>query len=231
MTTPTEEELFARLGEIPDAAALGARPLPRLQALPQAPARAATQRRKRVALGASALWLGANLVLFGLRKDLGALTSPYLEAEVLVPCVLAATCLAIALATGRLGLGVKRGLVAALALLGPASFCVLAAVTPIPEGHAPGSSSLAAMLVCLSLTLVWAALPLVLAAATLRGAFPVASRWRGGLVGAAAGLFAGTTINLHCSNVAHVHLLMGHGIPVLAATLLGALVVSHFART
>ena len=231
MTTPTEEELLARLGEIPDGTLHGVRPPRRLPALPRAAAREETLKRRRLALGASVIWLGSNLALFGLRRDLGALPAPYLEAEVVFPCLLAAGCLALALARGRLGLGMKRALVAVVALLAPLAFCVLAAATPIPDAHAPGSASLLAIFVCSNLTLAWAAPPLALAAATLRGAFPVASRWRSGLVGAAVGLFSGASINLHCPNVAHVHLLLGHGIPVAVATLLGALVVSHWARS
>ena len=231
MTTPSEEELLARLGEIPDRAPPGLRPLPRLPALPRAAVRDETRRRRLLALAASVLWLGSNLALLGLRKDLGELPSPYLQAEVVLPCLLAAGCLALALASGRLGLGVKRAVVVALALGAPLAFGVLAAATPIPDGHAPGSASPLAMFVCMNLTLVWTALPLALAAATLRAAFPVTSRWRSGLVGAAVGLGAAATINLHCPNVAHLHLLIGHGIPVFVATLLGALVVSRWARS
>jgi hypothetical protein len=50
-------------------------------------------------------------------------------------------------------------------------------------------------------------------------------------VGGAVGLCAGATINLHCPNVAHAHVLVGHGVPVVVATLLGALVVSRWARS
>jgi hypothetical protein len=231
MTTPSDEELLARLGEIPDRPSHGARPLPRLPTLPRTAARDDTRRRRLLALGASVLWFGSNLALLGLRKDLPQLPPVYLEAEVVLPCVLAAGCLAFALAAGRLGLGVKRAVVAVLVLLAPLAFGVLVAATPIPDAHAPGSASPVAMFVCMSLTLAWAALPLALAATTLRAAFPVASRWRSGLAGAAVGLCAGATINLHCPNVAHVHMLIGHGLPVAVATLLGALVVSHWARS
>ncbi|HSU40562.1 MAG TPA: hypothetical protein VLJ38_13380, partial [Polyangiaceae bacterium] len=85
MTTPSEEELLARLGEIPDRAPPGLRPLPRLPALPRAAVRDETRRRRLLALGASVLWLGSNLALLGLRKDLGELPSPYLQAEVVLP--------------------------------------------------------------------------------------------------------------------------------------------------
>jgi hypothetical protein len=37
-------------------------------------------------------------------------------------------------------------------------------------------------------------------------------------------------MNLHCPNVAPLHVLMGHGLPVLVATLLGALVLGYRTR-
>jgi hypothetical protein len=230
MTTPSDDELFARLAEIPDTAAVAARPLPPKPALAPAPARKAVERRRFAALGVSALWLGLNLALFGLRGDLRALPAPYLEAQLLLPAVLAASCLALALASGRLGLGLGRRIVAALVFTAPLVFCMLACATPLPDAHDAGNASLIPLFVCMNLTFVWATPPLLLAARALRGAFPTASRWRGGLVGAAVGLFAGTTINLHCSNVAHVHLLFGHALPVVVATLLGALLVSRWTR-
>ena len=66
--------------------------------------------------------------------------------------------------------------------------------------------------------------------AQLPGAFATSVRWRSALVGAAIGLFAGATMNLHCPNVAPLHVLMGHGLPVVVATLLGALVLGYRTR-
>jgi hypothetical protein len=38
-------------------------------------------------------------------------------------------------------------------------------------------------------------------------------------------LFAGATMNLHCPNVAPAHVLLGHGLPVIVAALLGGFVL------
>jgi ABC-type uncharacterized transport system permease subunit len=72
--------------------------------------------------------------------------------------------------------------------------------------------------------------PLLLAALVLRRAFPSATLWRSSLVGAAVGLLCGAAINLHCANVHAAHMLAGHGVPVVLATLLGGLILARWAR-
>jgi hypothetical protein len=230
MTTPSEQELLARIGEIPEAGAGTARSAPRLPKYGFSPGRTLTRRGRVLALVASSVWVAINLALFGLRPDVSTLPLPYLEAAVVVPYLLALTCLAVALAPGRLGLGVSVGVLGALTVLGPSSFFLIGAAAPVLHAPAPGSSALEAAGVCLGLSLAWSALPLALARTTLRGAFPAASGWRSALVGAAAGLCAGATIDLHCPNVAPFHLLVGHGLPVLAALSFGAVALSRSAR-
>ena len=86
------------------------------------------------------------------------------------------------------------------------------------------------ILVCFDLTVVWAAVPLLAAAVVLRGAFAAGARWRSALLGGAVGLFAGATMNLHCPNVAPAHVVIGHGLAVLLAALLGAFALTHRTR-
>jgi hypothetical protein len=230
MNAPSEEELLAHLGEIPDPGGIGVRPPTQSPARSVGPARRVVRGRRALALAASVVWIGANLVVFRLRGDFPALPLAYLQADIALPYALAAGCLALALAPGRLGLGANVRLLALLAVLGPALFWLLAAGAPLLDASGTTSNSLAAALKCLGLTLLWTTVPLCLAALTLRGAFPAASGWRGALVGAAAGLCAGATINLHCPNVASFHVLTGHGLPLLLATFFGALVVARSAR-
>jgi hypothetical protein len=71
---------------------------------------------------------------------------------------------------------------------------------------------------------------LLAAALVLRRAFAAQARQRATLVGASAGLLAGTTMNLHCPNVDALHVALGHGLTVLVATLFGALVLARTAR-
>ncbi len=231
MSVPSDEELLAKLATIPEPRVPSARAARPVSTPGSSPARAATERRRLAALLAGVLWIAGNLAAFGFRPDLGALPLPYVECQVAVPYLLAVICLATALAAGRLGLGANVGLVAVLGVLAPASFCLLGAGMPLPHATQPGAASVASALPCLGITVAWATVPLLLAALVLRGAFPVASVRRGALLGAAVGLFAGASINLHCANVAHFHLLLGHALPVIAATLAGAFVVARWTRS
>jgi hypothetical protein len=72
--------------------------------------------------------------------------------------------------------------------------------------------------------------PLLAAALGVRRAFPVLARVRAALLGAAAGLFSGAVMNLHCANVDPSHIGFGHGFVILVAVVVGALVVSRTAR-
>jgi hypothetical protein len=229
VSSPTDPELAALLSEIPDpaAAANHAAPLaPRC--LPEAPTRRLVRRRRIAALIAGFAWLGAHLAVYGVRTDLRGLPPAYLVAQILLPVSLATGSLVVALGSGRLGLGVKIGLVSTLAVLGPVSFCVLALGAPVPRAAEPGTW--VDTLLCFDITALWTAVPLLGAALVLPGAFAAGARWRSALVGAAIGLFAGATMNLHCPNVDPSHMLLGHGLAVALAAVLGALVLVHRTR-
>lgn len=236
MSDPPERDLTA-FDDVPDPLARFPRreadaqhralSLPRLE---PAPERATVRRRRLIALAASAAWVLAHLLVYGVREDLAELSALYLSAQVLLPFVVGAISLFVAFASGRLGLGAKIGFVSALAILGPATFALIALGAPPPRVVSGEDGSLLGIFVCFDITVAWAAIPLLAAALTLRGAFPTASRWRSALVGAGAGLFAGATMNLHCSNVAPVHVLLGHGLPVVIAALVGALVLAALSR-
>jgi len=221
------------LNEIPDpvasapAAAPGAAP-----ARPTAasPTRSETRRRRAAALGVSLAWLATHLAVYGIRTDFHQLPLAYVAAQVGLPFAVGAASLLIAAAPGRLGLGLGIGIITSLALLGPLSFWLFAAALHPPHDAASGSGFWLGSLVCLDITLAWAAAPLLFAAAALRRAFPAGATWRSALVGSALGLLSGAAINLHCPNVNPAHLLAGHGIPVVVAALVGAFVVARWAR-
>jgi hypothetical protein len=230
---PPEPPIADPFGGIPDPLAGAETPAPalRLPDLEPSPDRSVVKQRRLAALVGSLCWLAAHLAVFGVRKDLDQLPVAYAAAQVLLPFAFAVLSLFIALGSGRLGLGLKVSLISALAFLGPASFVLVAIGAPVPVGEGPeGLASLVRIFVCFDLTVAWAAVPLLLAALTLRGAFASSARWRSALVGAGAGLFAGATMNLHCPNVAPVHMLLGHGMPVIIATLAGALLLALRAR-
>jgi hypothetical protein len=195
-----------------------------------APDREQTRRRRRAALVLSLGWLGSHLAVFGLRHDLRQLPPAYLASHVGVPLVLALASLYVATRPGRWGLGWPALWVGALALGGPLSFWVLGAITPAPRLSVHDAKPWLGALVCSDLMLVWMSVPLFAAAVALRGAFVTTAVWRSALVGASVGLASGVTINLHCANVEPFHLVLGHGVPIALASLLGAFVVRHWLR-
>jgi hypothetical protein len=224
------------LDEIPDPvepdarSADGERPCPP-RPTSSAPTRRSTERRRLAALAVSVAWLCTHLCVYGVRQDFHQLPSGYFAAQVLLPFVFGACCLAVALAPGRLGLGVGVSVVGGMAVLGPLSFWILAMGMPVP--HPADSGPLGfwlGSLLCMDITLSWAAAPLLLVALSLRRAFSTQAIWRSTLVGAAIGLLSGGAINLHCPNVDPWHLLAGHGVPVALAALLGAGLVVKWTR-
>ena len=229
MNRQSEPDLVARFSEIPEP---GGDPPMRLRAPANvaAPGRTTVRKQRIAALVASVAWVGTHLAVYGIRSDFARVSLLYLVAQVLLPFVLAIASLVVALAPGRLGLGAKIGLISTLALLGPTTFCLIALGSPPPYVAPDGAGSLIGVLVCFDITVAWAAIPVLLAALSLRGAFAAGSRLRSGLIGAAAGLFAGATMNLHCPNVSSVHVLFGHGLPVVLEAAAGALFLAFRTR-
>lgn len=233
MTSPPDPDLHALFGEIPDPGAVlppSPSALPRVRELAASPARDTVRKRRLAALIGSAAWLLTHLAVYGLRSDLHELPTLYVAAQILLPFLVALVSLFAALSYGKLGLGSRIGVVSGLVLLGPLAFCLVALGAPAPHFTAADEPSLLGILVCFDITVAWTAVPLLSAALVLPGAFAAGVGWRSALVGASVGLFAGATMNLHCPNAAPLHVLMGHGLPVLVATLLGALVLGYRTR-
>jgi hypothetical protein len=233
VASPPDPNFAESFGDVPDpfaGAKAPARPL-RLPELPLTPDRTLVRKRRLAALFGSLVWIGLHITVFGVRRDLGELPLAYVGGQILLPFAFAVLALAVALGSGKLGLGMRVGLVIALAVIGPASFALIAAGAPMPAEAPDGAVGLSGMLLCFDITLACAAVPFLLAMLTLRGAFAAAARIRSALVGAGVGLLAGATINLHCANVAPIHMLLGHGLPVIIATLLGALLLALRARS
>lgn len=197
---------------------------------PEAPVRSVVHRRRLTALLFSVAWLGAHLAVYGVRSDLPSLPPLYAATQILVPFVFAVVALVVATSSGPLGLGTSISVVITLSVLGPASFLLIAVGAPEPYVPPGGGDFWLGALVCFDITLSWAAVPLLAAALSLRKTYPVAAGWRAALVGAASGLFSGAVMNLHCPSVDRFHMAVGHGIPVLVATIVGAVVVSRWVR-
>ena len=197
---------------------------------PEAPVRSIVQQRRLSALLLSIAWLGAHLAVYGVRADLTSLPPLYAATQILVPFAFGVAALAVATSSGPFGLGASISAVITLSVLGPASFLLIALGAPEPQPP-PGSGNFwLGAFVCFDITLAWAAVPLLAAALALRKTYPVAAGWRAALVGASSGLFSGAVMNLHCPSVDRFHIALGHGIPVLAATIVGAIFVSKWVR-
>jgi hypothetical protein len=96
----------------------------------------------------------------------------------------------------------------------------LALLLAMASGHrAPPSFWLPAAL-CMGTGLLAATLPIALGLLSLRGVLPGAD-WRTWLaLGAGAGVLGGQLLQLHCPNGGLAHLLVGHGLAMLAPALL-----------
>lgn len=233
MTPPQDLSDFSDFGDIPDP--LAARDVQPVQPHPSdlpgdAPRRAVVHARRAAALSVSLGWLGMHLAVYGIRSDFPGLPLVYSVTQILVPFAFAVVALWVATSAGKLGLGASIGVIVTFAVLGPASFLLIALGAPEPHAEVNGGSFWLNALVCLDITLAWAAVPLLTAAVALRHSFPVASRWRAALVGGSCGLASGAVMNLHCSSVDRFHIALGHGIPVLVTAVLGALVLSRWVR-
>lgn len=233
MNTEPEVRAPEPFNDIPDpvSSSVTSVPPPRSVSLPEAPRRSLVFRHRVTALTVSVAWLGSHLAVYGVRQDLSELSAAYVIAQVLVPLAFAACSLFLALEPGKLGLGTGIVLAASLLIAGPAAFWLIAFGVPPPRPAASGSGSMLSIALCLDLTLAWAAVPLLAAALSVRRAFPALARIRAALLGAAAGLFSGAVMNLHCPNVDRAHIALGHGVVILVAVVLGAVVVARTART
>lgn len=200
-----------------------------VERLPAAASRAEVQRRRLLALLLSASWVGVHLLIYGVRADVQRLPVSYLLAHIGWPLLLSIVSLGVALAKGPRGLGLPVVVLAALAVLGPLSFAALSiGVHAPPRMSSP--LSLVSIWVCFDITLVCSALPLVVAAWSLRKAFAAASSLRALLVGVAAGAFSAAMLNLHCENVEPLHMLLGHAAPTFLLAAVGAWGLSRVFR-
>lgn len=205
----------------------GKTPAPRFSG--SSPDRAQTRRRRWVGLALSGAWLATHLLVYGVRQDLWSLPYGYVAVQIGLPLALAVASLGVALSPGKLGLGIGLGTVVTLALLGPLSFWLSALVVPRPAALL-SDAGLVAALVCFDLTLLWSVVPLVAAAFSLRRSFAGQAVWQSALIGAAAGLFSGAAMNLHCTNGDPLHMAFGHGLPVVLGALVGAFVLARWLR-
>lgn len=192
--------------DIPDPFAGDAMPLPPPPALPPSPARGAVRLRRALAVAVALGLECAVICTLGLRT----VTTKVLLLGVVSPVLIAAVALVLLLRARATS--ARLGLVAAAASL-------LFFASSAAEAHAP-SAPPAAAVTCMVVTAMLLAGPLLLGALALRNAFPSGAAGRAPTLGVAAGLLGAATIRLHCPHDDSIHIMLGHGLPILAAGLL-----------
>jgi hypothetical protein len=174
---------------------------------------------------ASVLWAAAVLVVLGVRPDLAHLP---LAANILYGLV----CLTGFVAQLTFALVPSPGRVLPTAHESARSSLVILAITvPLAmvmagaQGVASACTAVAwrAGVTCAGAGLAVAALPTLAGLSTLRRIVP-GGAWRTSLsLGAAAGILAGLTLQLHCGHPGLVHLVVAHGFALVAPAALLAL--------
>jgi len=193
------------------------------------PARGELARGRRVALLLATGWIAAQLAITGIRGDIARVPLGYALAFGVAPIVAGLLCLVAAVTPGRLGVGARVALLAALAVAFPAIFGVASYVFSPPYSEAP-LGVFANGVFCFNIAIAWTLLPLIAAGFALRQTFVSRAVWRSALVGAGAGLIVAATSMWRCPLSGAFHNAFSHGGAVVASALLGALVLSRVTR-
>ncbi|HEX8794938.1 MAG TPA: NrsF family protein [Polyangiaceae bacterium] len=126
---------------------------------------------------------------------------------------------------GRSMLGRSTAVRVVIAALTPAALVVAAlAAAMLWPAMVSDPSTMSDHLFCLGLGSLMAVGPLVAFALVRRGSDPVAPRLTGAALGAVAGAWGGLFIELRCGHASFEHVVLGHVVPVVVMTLLGALI-------
>ena len=222
-----------RLADIGDPFAEDAKapapPMDRSRAPLASPTRARLRALRTIALAAALIYDVAWLVLHERRADLTSTSPGGLALGIAIPLTVAVLALGAAARSGARGLGIRASRVAALALGGPVLFAaatVLAAppdtADPLFWRHAAG---------CMAVTAILALGPMALGLWAFRRSFAAAATWRTAAVGVAAGALAAATMSLACPITTASHVILGHGLVMIVAGLIGALAAPSLARS
>ncbi len=193
------------------------------------PARGTLRRTRWLGLLVSAVWLAGQLGIIGIRGDMPKVPLGYTLGFAVAPALAGALCFFVALSPGRLGLGLRVGVLALLALLGPVAFAVSAYAFSPPYPGAPLGELMHGVF-CFNMALAFTIVPLIVAGFALRNAFATSAVYKSALIGAGAGLLVSTTSMLRCPLSGALHMGLSHGGAVIASALLGALVLSRVTR-
>jgi hypothetical protein len=171
----------------------------------------------------------AQLGVAGIREDMRQVPLLYTVVLGVAPAVAGLLCIVAAASPGRMGLGIRVGALAGLALVLPLGFMLSGYALSPPYLDAPAGAFKHGIF-CFNIALAWTAVPLVAAGLALRGAFVTRAGWRSALVGAGAGLVVAATSFLRCPLSSPWHVALSHGGAVVACALLGAFVLARVTR-
>jgi hypothetical protein len=176
------------------------------------------------------MWAVAMLVYWGLR-DLSADAS-LVGSQVIAWSALAGLALLLALGRGARGLGERLDFARWLSVAAPLTFMVASLFLAwLSQGTGFGAlGSLASGLRCFALGMLVAVPMVAVLAWSVRRSFPTGARSRGAVLGAACGVGAAVVLTLHCASPFGGHVALAHGLPILLATVLGALAGEAWGR-
>ncbi len=224
------DDELAKFRDVPDPlSGVTAEPPVNVRLPARRPTRSELSRVRRVALGVGVAWLGAELLVAGVRSDAAQVPLGYWVALGALPLVAGVICVVAALSGGRLGLGLRVTLLASLALVAPALYAACGYVLSPPHPSAELGNFEHGVL-CMNIALAWTLLPLIAAGLGLRRAFAGNAVVRSAVLGAGAGLIVSVTSTLRCPLAGAWHVALSHGGAVVLTALLGAVLLSRVTR-
>jgi hypothetical protein len=223
-----------RLAEIGDPFAEDAgapiRPMDRpVASLGPSPTRPQVHLLRAIALGAALVYDAAWLVFRERRPDLSSASALDLALGIAIPLSAAGLALSAAVRRGPRGLGAPAMRLAALSLGAPILFAIATLLTAPPDAGDPRFWRHAAG--CMAVTAILTLGPMVLGLWAFRHAFAAAATWRTVAIGVAAGGLAAAAMSLACPITTAAHVIVGHGLVMIVAGLVAALLAPALVRS
>ena len=189
------------------------------------------RRRWQIVAACAAVVYEAGWVLFVERRpDLARMSWWTLALELALPLISVAIALTAAVRRGRSGLGLPSPYLITSALLTPLFFGAGEWLIARETLRVTAAGFWRSALVCIAVTGLLAAGPLVLGAFAFRRAFASSAIWRTAALGVACGALAASTMSVVCSDESAAHVLLAHGSWMFIGGLSGALLARHVSR-
>jgi hypothetical protein len=181
--------------------------VPRVDELPPAPTRMQLRATRVLAVAVAAACDIALVMAMGLRGGKAGITPGVVLLGVGLPLLGAAGAVAVAQSSAS-----RRNTV-----MGSIAIAYLVFTATALATRGPGSVSAEAMVRCMVVGAGLSAVPVLVSILCMRRAFATAIRSRSAAIGVASGLLAAAATRMHCGDDALLHVLLGHGAPVVVA--------------